>query len=130
MSRPFSLEHCMQVNTAPKPVFNHEGVKASHVSTIEQLRRTVLACMLWEKGFYESGEAVADRIKRLVKEALPHDVAALAIEAREKQRLRHVPLLLCRELARYPSRFSVAETLCRVIQRADELAEFLAMYWA
>lgn len=120
----------MRVNVAPKPVFNHEGAKASHVKPIEELRRTVLACMLWEKGFYESGEAVADRIKRLVKEAPPHDVAALAIEAREKQHLRHVPLLLVRELARYPSRFSVAETLCRIIQRADELAEFLALYWA
>jgi hypothetical protein len=120
----------MRVNLAPKPVFNHEGVKASHVQPIEELRRTVLACMLWEKGFYESGEAVANRIKRLVKEALPHEVAALAIEAREQQRLRHAPLLLVRELARYPSRFSVADTLCRVIQRADELAEFLALYWS
>lgn len=120
----------MKTNQAVKPIYTHEGAKASHVSPLEELRRTVLACMLFEQNFYESGEAVADRIKRLVPLCNPRDVAELAIEAREKQRLRHVPLLLCRELARYPSKFSVADTLARVIQRADELAEFLAMYWA
>ena len=46
-------------------------------------------------------------------------------------KLRHVPLLLVREMARYADhRVLVAETLARVIQRADELAEFLAIYWA
>lgn len=120
----------MRMNVAPKPVHNHEGVIASHVSPIEQLRRSVLACLLWERGFYESGEAIVERIKRLVKDCAPQDVADLAIEAREQQRLRHVPLMLVRELARYPSRFHVADTLCRVIQRADELAEFLSLYWS
>jgi hypothetical protein len=122
----------MRINVAPKPVFTHEGGIASRVSPLEQLKRTVLACLLWESGFYESGEKVADRIKRLVAECQPHDVAALAIEAREKQRLRHAPLKLVRELARNPSRSPdglIADTLSRVIQRADELPEFLAMYW-
>jgi 60 kDa SS-A/Ro ribonucleoprotein len=55
----------------------------------------------------------------------------LAVEARERMKLRHVPLLLVREMARYAThRALVAETLKRVIQRADELAEFLAIYWA
>lgn len=123
----------MRTNLAPKTIFNHEGVKASHIHPAEELRRTVLACMLWESGFYESGEAVADRIKRLVPLCNPHDVADIAIQAREQQRLRHAPLLLVRELARDPKRCAdglIADTLCRVIQRADELAEFLAMYWA
>lgn len=122
----------MRTNLATKPVFNHEGVKVSHITPIEELRRTVLACLLWEDGFYESGEAVADRLKRLVPLCKPHDVAGLAIEAREKQRLRHAPLFLVRELARYPSRgvdSLVSKTLARVIQRADELAEFVAIYW-
>jgi hypothetical protein len=39
-------------------------------------------------------------------------------------------LLLVREMARHKShRALVAETLARVIQRADELAEFVAIYW-
>ena len=46
-------------------------------------------------------------------------------------KLRHAPLLLVREMARYATHRSlVAETLVRVIQRADELAEFVAIYWA
>lgn len=119
----------MRTNLAVKPVYTQEGAKASHISPIEELRRTVMACLLWEDGFYESGEAVADRIKRLVPLCNPLDVAQLAIDARDKQRLRHAPLFLVRELARYPSRFQIADTLAHVIQRADELAEFLAMYW-
>lgn len=120
----------MRVNVKPDPVFNHEGAPALKAKPIDELRRATLACMLWESGFYESGEAIADRIKRLVPLCLPHEVAALAVQARQEQHLRHVPLLLVRELARYPSRFSVAETLCAVVQRADELAEFIALYWS
>jgi hypothetical protein len=46
-------------------------------------------------------------------------------------KLRHAPLLLVREMARYAThRGLVAETLVEVIQRADELAEFVAIYWA
>lgn len=122
----------MKLNQAPTPVFNHEGVKASHISPTEELRRTVMACLLWEDGFYESGEAVAGRIKRLIPLCSPNDVAEIAIEARERQHLRHAPLFLVRELARNPQRCVdglIANTLCRVIQRADELAEFLAIYW-
>lgn len=122
----------MKLNTAPKPTFTNEGAKASHIKPVDELRRTVMACMLWESGFYESGEAVAERLKRLVTLCNPHDVAEIAIEAREKQHLRHVPLLLVRELARDSKRCAdglIANTLCRVIQRADEPAEFLAMYW-
>lgn len=123
----------MKLNTAPKPIHTREGAKASHIKPADELRRTVMACMLWESGFYESGEAIADRLKRLVPLCSPHDVADIAIEAREKQRLRHAPLLLVRELARDSKRCEdglIANTLCRVIQRADELAEFLTMYWS
>jgi hypothetical protein len=45
-------------------------------------------------------------------------------------KLRHAPLLLVREMARHKShRGLVADTLAHVIQRADELAEFVAIYW-
>lgn len=122
----------MKTNLAVKPIFTHEGGVASHIKPIDELRRTVLACLMWESGFYESGEAVADRIKRLVPLCSPHDVADLAIEGREKQRLRHAPLFLIRELARDSKRCEdglISKTLSRVIQRADEPAEFLSMYW-
>ena len=109
----------------------HEGAPAKNISAEQQLRRSVLAYMLWETQFYEDGVAIAGRIRELVAKVPAEKVAALAIEAREKMKLRHAPLLLVREMARLKThRHLVAETLARVIQRADELAEFVAIYWA
>ena len=108
----------------------HEGAPARNISTELQLRRSVLACLLWESQFYEDGVEIAGRIAELVPKVAGEKVAALAVEAREKMKLRHAPLLLVREMARHAThRALVAETLVRVIQRADELAEFVAIYW-
>jgi hypothetical protein len=108
----------------------HEGAPARNISTELQLRRSVLACLLWESQFYEDGVEIAGRIAELVPKVAAEKVAALAVEGREKMKLRHAPLLLVREMARHAShRGFVAETLARVIQRADEMAEFVAIYW-
>jgi len=108
----------------------HEGAPARNISTELQLRRSVLACLLWESQFYEDGVEIAGRIAELVPKVAVEKVAALAVEARGKMKLRHVPLLLVREMARHAThRKLVAETLAQVIQRADELAEFVAIYW-
>jgi hypothetical protein len=116
--------------TAISPV-THEGGPAVVLTPEQALRRSVLSSMLWEREFYEDGAEIAARIRSLVPQVAADKVAALAIEARERMKLRHVPLLLVREMACYAShRGLVAETLTRVIQRADELAEFLAIYWA
>ena len=117
------------------PWFNglrtHEGAPAKHISAEQQLRRSVLACMLWEDQFYEDGVAIAGRIRELVVKVAPEKVAALAVEARTQMKLRLVPLLLVREMARLAThRHLVAETLVSVIQRADELSEFVALYWS
>lgn len=106
----------------------HEGAIAHRIKPIQELRRTVLACMLWEDTFYESGQSVANRIKELVPLCNPLDVQQLAIDARGKFKLRHVPLLLTRELARHGN--NVAGLLEQIIQRPDELSEFLAIYWS
>jgi 60 kDa SS-A/Ro ribonucleoprotein len=108
----------------------HEGAAARHISNEAQLRRSVLACLLWESQFYEDGVEIAGRIAELVPKVDAECVAALAVEAREQMKLRHAPLLLVREMARHKThRGLVAETLERVIQRADELCEFVAIYW-
>jgi 60 kDa SS-A/Ro ribonucleoprotein len=108
----------------------HEDAPARHISPEMQLRRSVLACLLWESQFYEDGVEIAGRIAELVPKVPAEKVAALAIEAREQMKLRHAPLLLVREMARHKThRGPVAETLARVIQRADELGEFVAIYW-
>jgi hypothetical protein len=109
----------------------HEGAPAATITSEQALRRSVLACMLWESEFYESGATIAARIRELVPRVATEKVAALAVEARTAMKLRHAPLLLVREMARHAShRALVAETLVEVIQRADELAEFVAIYWA
>src|ERR1039458_8644800 len=109
----------------------HEGAPARSLSTDLQLRRSVLACLLWESQFYEDGVEIAGRIAELVPKVSAEKVAALAVEAREQMKLRHAPLLLVREMARHAThRGLVAETLGRVVQRADELSEFVAIYWA
>lgn len=108
----------------------HEGAPARALMPEQELRRSVLACLLWEDGFYESGKSIADRIAELVPKVAAERVAALAVEARSQMHLRHAPLFLVREMARHASHRSfVRATLATVIQRADELSEFLALYW-
>lgn len=122
----------MKTNVARKsvPVRTHEGAPAVRIGAEKMLRRSLMSCLLWEKEFYEDGQEISARIAELIPQVDPAKVALMAIEAREQMKLRHAPLFIVREMARHEShRPFVAETLGRVIQRADELAEFLAMYW-
>lgn len=109
----------------------HEGTPAMRLTPLNELRRTVLSALLWEDSFYESGKGIADRVETLVAKCTPEDVAALAVEARDRMYLRHVPLFLVRQLARTKGNGRiVAETLAHVIQRPDEMGEYLALYWS
>jgi 60 kDa SS-A/Ro ribonucleoprotein len=123
----------MNVNrkaVGPRPR-THEGAVGASLAPLQMLRRSVLTGLLGEHTFYESGEALATRLQRLIPRCAPHAVAALAREARDAMFLRHLPLLLVRELARVPGNGAlVAETLAHVIQRPDELTTYLALYWA
>ena len=117
----------LNLNFGPR---THEGAPARNVSTELQLRRSVLACLLWESQFYEDGVEIAGRIAELVPKVAAEKVAALAVEGRERMKLRHAPLLIVREMARHKThRAPVSETLASILQRADELAEFVAIYW-
>lgn len=110
----------------------HEGGHGFAQRTpLEALRRSVASCLLWEREFYEDGKDIAQRITELATHVRPEDLAALAIEARESFKLRHAPLMLLCVLTRTGSGRSdglVSQTIARVIQRADELTEFMAMY--
>src|SRR5579871_5555400 len=112
-------------------VFTHEGARARRFTPEDELKRSLMNCLLWEDQFYEDGVSIAERMAKLVLAVAPETAAALAVEAREVMKLRHAPLLIVREMARYPShRGLVADTLDRIIQRPDELTELLAIYWA
>lgn len=107
----------------------HEGAPAATIPIELQLRRAVCSCLLWEDTFYESGQTIADRIDALARQVPAGVLARLAVDARSHFNLRHVPLLLASVLCRTGSGSRlVADTICDVIQRADELTELVAVY--
>ncbi|NMB63896.1 MAG: TROVE domain-containing protein, partial [Spirochaetes bacterium] len=123
----------MKTNTSINRVIEttYEGTPAKCINAEQQLRRSVLACMLWESSFYEDGVDIAKRIADCVKNVDPQKVSELAIETRTKMKLRHAPLWIVREMARLPKHKAfVSYTLQNVIQRADELSEFVSLYWS
>jgi 60 kDa SS-A/Ro ribonucleoprotein len=120
----------MQLNTIKK-VFTHEGGKAvASLTPLQQLRRSVMACMLWEDNFYEDGESIANRIKMLVPLVDPLECSKLAVSAREDGKLRHAPLLIACEMTRYiEHKRYVSRLLQRIITRPDMMTEFMALYF-
>lgn len=120
----------MRLNTAqaiPK-IYTHEGAVAKRITPEQELRRSVLSCLLWEREAYEGGEAIADRILRLADQVSTGTLGKLAVEARTDFNLRHVPLLLLSALVKRGGA-GVADAVADAIQRPDELTELLAIYW-
>ncbi|WP_435007966.1 TROVE domain-containing protein [Tundrisphaera lichenicola] len=113
-----------------KKIFTHEGAPAARIDPLAQLERSVMSCLLWESEFYEDGQTIGQRIAELVKAVPAEDVARVAAQAKEDMRLRHVPLLLARELMRTKEGRAQAKGLFpRVILRPDDITEFLSIYW-
>lgn len=123
----------LNTRTKPAPRYTYEGARAVNDTAAVELERAVMSCLLWENSFYESGIDIAERIANLVARTPYETVAEIATKARDEMNLRHVPLLLVREMARHPKRSKnpglIADTLAHVIQRPDELTEFVAIYW-
>jgi len=117
-----------QTNTKKAAIFTHEGGKAKNINPEQQLRRSIMSCLLWESEFYEDGQSIADRIKSVIPRVNPNKLCDIAIEAREQMKLRHVPLLVAREMARLGNK-ETAKTLANIIQRPDEITEFISIYW-
>src|SRR5438477_4400088 len=94
-----------RMNLAAKreKIFTHEGAVAQHINPEQQLRRLVLAHMLWENQFYIDGQSAADQVRNAIKHVPAEVVSAIAIEAREKQKLRHIPLFISRVMASLPT---------------------------
>lgn len=108
----------------------HEGAPSHAINPEQALRRSVMGCMLFEKNAYENGIDIAERIKMLIANVEPKKVASLAIEAREKMGLRHVPLWMARCMAKLPEhKRYVSRVLQQIITRPDQLTDFVALYW-
>lgn len=135
-----------RTNVAEKTpvIYTYEGAVDKHITPIQQLRRLILTCLLWEDTYYVDGVDSAKAISDAVNVVLTREkngarlVAELAVEVRTEGKLRHAPLFLTLALVKAGSqkttlgaecRAVVADTLFRVIQRPDELAEIVAMYW-
>jgi 60 kDa SS-A/Ro ribonucleoprotein len=124
-------EGAMRLNVfARRAARTHEGAPAvPRLPSEQRLRRSVLSCLLWEGEFYEDGQSIAARIVAAAEQVAPAALAALAIEAREVLNLRHAPLLLLEVLSRTGQGDKlVADTVARVVQRADELGELIALH--
>ena len=118
----------MKLNTKRARPRTHEKGLARHINAKEQLRRSLMACMLWENEFYEEGQSIAERIHSAAAECSPEYVSQLAIDARQNHGLRHAPLWLAMSLIPRGGKIA-GDTLAAVINRPDELTEALAMYW-
>ena len=112
------------------PIYTHEGGRAKLITDEFALRRSVMSCLLWEDTFYEDGIDIAERISNLIPKVDPGKVADVAKTARTNMKLRHVPLLIAREMARYDTyKIFVSDLLNEIIKRPDELTEFMSIYW-
>lgn len=117
------------IRTATPP--NYHGVPTTvQLNEVQELRRAVLCCMLWEHEFYKAGTATADRIQVLARTVPFDELAQLARDARGPYKLRHVPLWLLVAIVDAGHKGSqVGNLIAEVIQRPDEMAEFLSLYW-
>lgn len=106
---------------------NSVGTPVRAISNEAQLTRMTLAHMLWEDQFYIDGIKSVDIMKTLIPKCKPEFVSTLAKTARKDYKLRHVPLMLARELARNGQ--LRANDLSEIIQRPDEMSEFISIYW-
>lgn len=117
----------LNMRAVAAPVYNAAGTKVPRISSEQRLLRLTLAHMLWEDQFYVNGQTSSELLAKTVQKVSPEIVAYVALKARTKFNLRHVPLFLMRELVRNGK--LRAEQLNAVIQRPDELGEFLSIYW-
>lgn len=116
----------MRSNIPSSPIRTEEGAVAKRITPEQQLRRLVMSCMLFEKEFYVDGVTIAENIKAAIKNVSPRVALDIAVEARNKAGLRHVPLLILSALARDPG---IQRYVPQCINRPDEMAELIAIYW-
>lgn len=111
-------------------VRTYEGAPAFPKLTPEQqLRRLLMSCLLWEDTFYVDGVGIGELLIETARKNNFETVARLAIEARSVFNIRHAPLLLATLLPAMGKGAPVGDAITGIIQRADELSEFLALYW-
>lgn len=117
------------------PTVTHEGAPAVIPQAQEQLVRLTATCMLFENTFYEPGSVIAQNITQAIKSVSPEYAAKVARMARNDFKLRHVPMFIMSQLAYSikerrgtPPKGVIEDGLADIIQRADEVSEFLVIH--
>lgn len=68
----------------------HEGGASCHLSALQQLRRSVLTCMLWEDTYYESGKTISQRIEGLIPKVSQEEAMQVMYDAKSRQDIDEV----------------------------------------
>lgn len=106
------------------------GAKAATQSAEAELRRLVMANLLWEDLAYVDGVSIAEAIAEIMPQVAPLVVREIVLAARFEQKLRHTPLLLMRLMAKLAGyREHLGTLIPEVCTRADMITDFLALYW-
>lgn len=114
--------------SASRKTINYEGAPAYTLSPEMELYTAVVTASLNDQ-FYEKESDRLKRIQDLIAKVNPEIVAKMAIYTREKMYLRSVPMVMAVEMAKHAKGTNlVAQTVTRVVQRADEISELLAYY--
>lgn len=123
-------KHLSTVMDTKVRLAGNQGAPAAIQDAEALLRRAVMTCLLWENIAYESGNEVVTNIVKLIPNVAAETVYEIALEARLKQKLRHVPLFIALEMLKYDAhRAYVAKLLPQIITRADQLTDALALYF-
>jgi hypothetical protein len=116
------------VNTiARNRLETHEGGMAVPIKPVDQLKRSVMACLLWEDQFYEDGVSIAERVAGLLDQVSQEDARKTLHEAKFDNKLRHIPLYLLTLFAK--KKWLTKEDVYAICTRADDMTELLALYF-
>ena len=114
-----------------EPNLTYENGKASTINVFEQLKRSVMSCLLWEDEFYENGTKITDRIKELVKLCIDKDlidsVVELIKQVKFDMKLRHCPLWMI--VSVFNAGKSVNKNvIASILTRPDDCGELISLY--
>lgn len=107
------------------------------LTDFDELSRSVMSTLLWEDNFYEDGlnvnKRIQDKISICYKNGDFIKIIDLIKKVKFDMRLRHTPLFTIRELVRLDlkthEKIVLKELLTDCITRADDISEFLLMYF-
>jgi len=120
----------MRINKNPTKTRTFEGTVSQKNTDEQKFIRICCSCLLWENQFYATGSEISKELCSLVSKLKTAFLKEWVLKIRNEYYLRHVPLFVIREMARIDKHKSVVATLLtEVIQRPDELTEFLSIYW-